>query len=412
VRDRPIAVRPQLAYFSPLPPDRSGIADYSSELLPFLAELAQVTLFATHPERVSDELRTAFDVRPIWSYSSESWRYDVALYHMGNSTFHDALYRVLLRNPGITVIHDVGLHDFIAARTLAKDDFAGYVRELGYALGSEGVELAYQIRQGRAEPPVATVPLNERLLDHSLGVIVHSQHAERRIRETRPHLPIAVIPAPIRTGLGPLRSRSELGCPEGALLFACAGRIFPHKQVASALDAFARLRGDFPQARFVVIGDDLTDTDLQRWLRERALEDAVFHTGFQTELRDYVSWIAAADVLINLRSPTLGETSATVLRGLAVGRPVIVSDHGWYAELPEAVCVKITPDDVEALYEAMRRLAGDPLERAAVGRQAAAYVQRQHGLAVAAQKYLDFIEELLGPGVMHGPTQHAQPDPR
>jgi len=395
-----------------LPPERSGIADYSAELLPYLAELAQVTLFATHPERVTDELRAAFDVRPISNYRSEAWRYDVALYHMGNSTFHDALYRVLLRYPGITVIHDVGLHDFVAARTLSKDDFAGYARELGYALGPKGVELAYQIRQGRAEPPVLAAPLNERLLDHSLGVIVHSHHAERRIHDSRPDLPIAVIPAPIRTDLGPLRLRSELGCPEDALLFACAGRIFPHKQVASALEAFADLRVDFPQARFAVIGDDLTEnTDLQMWLREHALEDAVLPTGYQAELRDYASWIAAADVLINLRYPTLGETSATVLRGLAAGRPVIVSDHGWYAELPDDVCVKVTPNDAEALSQAMRRLAGDSVVRDAIGQRAAAYAQREHSLAAAAQKYLDFIEERLGPGVMHGPTQHARPAP-
>ena len=63
--------------------------------------------------------------------------------------YHEAMYRVLLRYPGITVLHDHGLHHFMATRTIPRGDFAGYVREMGYSLGAEGVDLAYRIRQGR-----------------------------------------------------------------------------------------------------------------------------------------------------------------------------------------------------------------------------------------------------------------------
>jgi glycosyltransferase involved in cell wall biosynthesis len=396
VRDGSIAGLRHLAYFSPLPPERSGIADYSEELLPYLAKLVQLTLFASNPAQVAGELRDAFEVRPIADYNQAHQQYDIALYHMGNSLLHDALYRILLRYPGVTVIHDLGLHDFTIARTIAQGDFVSYVRELGYALGPKGVESAYQIRRGQPEPPLLKAPLNERVLDRSLGVIVHSHYAERWIRDARPNLSIAMVPAPIRTDLGPLSSRRELGCPEDTLLFASAGQVFPHKQVTSALEAFARLRADFPQARYVVIGDEIEQNgNLQAWLQERNLEEAVIRTGHQTDIRNFVSWIAAADILINLRHPTVGETSATALRGLAAGRPVIVSDHGWYAELPDDVCVKVTPNDDEALYQAMRRLAGDPDLRRAIGQRAAAYAQREHSLVAAAQRYLDFIRETV-----------------
>lgn len=386
----------RIAYFSPLPPDRSGIADYSAELLPYLGRLAQVTLFAAQPEQVADSLRAEFEVRAIAEYASACWQHDIALYHMGDSVFHEALYRVLLRHPGITVLHDHGLHHFMATRTIPCGDFAGYVREMGYALGTEGVDLAYRIRQGTAEHPLYTVPLNERVLDRSLGLIVHSRYAEQQIRRTRPALPIRVVPAPIQTDLGRLRSRRELGCPEDALLFASAGQVITIKQVTVALEVFARLRSDFPQARYVVVGDELKqDLDLQVWLRQRDLGEAVIFTGYLADQRDFVSWIAAADVLVNLRYPTVGETSATALRGLAAGRPVIVSDHGWYAELPDAVCIKVVPNDSEALYQAMRQLAENERLRCAIGREAAAYAQREHGLAAAAEKYLDFIDEII-----------------
>ena len=386
----------RIAYFSPLPPERSGIAGYSEELLPYLAESAKVTLFASDPEQVTGMLRARFEVRSIADYLSAHWQYDIALYHMGDSMYHEALYHVLLRYPGITVLHDHGLHHFMATRTIPQGDFAGYVREIGYALGTDGIDLAYRIRQGQAEHPLYTVPLNERMLDHSLGVIVHSRYVARAILEVRPKLTVAVVPAPICTESGPLRSRQDLGCPEDALVFVSAGQVISIKQITSVLEAFARLRVDFPQARYVVVGDELKqDLDLQAWLQQHDLVDVVTSTGYLADIRDFVSWIAAADVLVNLRYPTVGETSATALRGLAAGRPVIVSDHGWYAELPDDVCVKVTPNDDEALYQAMRRLAGDPALRCAIGQRAAAYAQREHGLVAAAQRYLDFVGETV-----------------
>jgi glycosyltransferase involved in cell wall biosynthesis len=388
--------RRQIAYFSPLPPTRSGIADYSAELLPYLAEAARITLFVEDPAQVAENLRAAFEARPIADFARVYWQYDVALYQMGDSLCHEAMYPVLLRFPGVTVLHDHGLHHFVATRTIPRGDFASYVRELGYALGSAGVDLAYRIQRGEAEHPFYTAPLNERVLDRSLGVIVHSRYAAGQIQAVRPHLPVAVVPAPIGACAESLRSRQELACPEDALFFVSAGQVISNKQLTLALEAFARLRADYPQARYVVVGDELKhDLDLPAWLAQRGLGDGVMMTGYLADKRDFISWIAAADVVVNLRYPTVGETSATALRGLAAGRPVIVSDHGWYAELPDDVCVKVTPNDGEAIYQAMRRLAGDATLRQAIGRRAAAYAQREHSLAAAARRYVDFIDEIV-----------------
>lgn len=389
--------RRRIAYFSPLPPTRSGIADYSAELLPHLARTAQITLFAETPERVAGDLRADFEVRPIIDFGRAYWQYDVALYQMGDSLCHEAMYPVLLRYGGITVLHDHGLHHFVATRTIPRSDFAGYVRELGYALGVEGVALAYRIARGEAEHPFYAAPLNERVLDRSLGVIVHSRYAADKIQAVRPHLPVTVIPAPINISAVPARSRSALGCPDDALLFVSAGQVISNKQLTLALEAFARLRADHPQARYVVVGDELKhDLDLPAWLAQRGLSDAVMMTGYLADKADFVAWIAAADVVVNLRYPTVGETSATALRGLAAGRPVIVSDHGWYAELPDDACVKVTPNDGAAVYQAMHRLAGDAALRREIGQRAAVYAQREHSLAAAAQRYLDFISEITG----------------
>ncbi len=395
----------KVAFFSPLPPERSGIADYSAELLPSLARWVELTLFVSDPDQVDGQWRAAFPVHPVSEYGRMRWRYDIALYQMGASMYHDAMYPVLLRYGGIVTLHEYNLHRFIATRTIPRGDFAGYMREMGYALGVEGVRWADEIRRGRREHPLFEVSLVERLLDRSQGVILHSRFAQEHVRRLRPGLRTAVIPAPVGAMPEHLWTRRELGCPEGALLFVSGGHVVQSKRLSLALEAFLRLREEHPQARYVIVGEELShDFDLSGWLAAHPVGGAVTYVGYCEDLRVFYSWLAAADVVINLRSPTLGEASAVALRALAAGRPVIVFDHGWYAELPDDACVKVPPEDGEALLAAMRRLAVDPEKRRAIGERARRLVSTEHTPARAAERYAEFIERVLtdGPIALRG----------
>lgn len=395
----------KVAFFSPLPPERSGIADYSAELLPYLARWVELTLFVSDPDQVDDRLRAAFPIHPIGDYARLRWQFDIALYQMGASMYHDAMYPVLLRYGGIVTLHEYNLHRFIATRTIPRGDFAGYMREMGYALGVEGVQIADEIRRGLREHPLAEVSLVERLLDRSQGVILHSRFAQAYVLERRPGLRTAVIPAPIGAMPERLWTRKELGCPEDTLLFVSGGHVVQSKRLSMALEAFLRLREEYPRARYVIVGEELPhDFDLSGWLAAHLVGDAVTYVGYCEDLCVFSSWLAAADVVINLRSPTLGETSAVALRAMAAGRPVIVFNHGWYAELPDDACVKVPPDDGETLLAAMRRLAADSAMRRAIGERAQRLALTEHAPERAAEQYVAFIEQVLtdGPGALKG----------
>ena len=382
------ARRLRLAYFSPLPPARSGIADYSADLLPALAERADVTLFSDAPVAPAGLPR-----RPLDAFPAERWAYDLPLYHMGNSVHHADIYRLLRRFPGVTVLHDFTLHHFIAHLTLGAGSFAAYAREMGYDLGQSAAPLLRDIRSGRAPNPLYDVALNQRVIDSSLGLIVHSQTVADWIHALRPAARVAVIPHLVV----PRRERSrraELGLPAEALLIAAVGQVTAAKQLPLALRAFRRLLDFVPEARFLIVGEVLPEVDLDGAIGELGVGERVIRLDYVESLDAFADWAATADIVLNLRYPTLGETSGAALRVMAAGRPLVVFDHGWYGELPGGAGVKVPPLDEGALLAALLELAGDPAQRTALGAAAAQYVAERCAPAVVADAYVAFVAGL------------------
>ncbi len=385
--------RPKIAYFSPLPPARSGIADYSAELLPYLAERADVTLFADDPSAVT---LSGFISRPACDFPSCHADYDLPLYQMGNSDQHETVYTMLRQYPGVVVLHDYFLHHFIRHRTIGRGDWTGYGVEMGYALGHEGRRLARAVHRERAEAPLFDAPLNQRVIDAALGIIVHSRFAAERVRRYRPDVPLAVIPALVEPHAG-VSLRSRLNLPEDAVLFGSFGQMTPGKRIDAALGAFRDARRSSPQAHYLLVGEALPGVDLAGLLAAPELNGVVHHVGYVAELAEFINWIHTVDVVVNLRQPTAGETSAVALRALAAGRPLIVYDHGWYSELPDAAALKVPPGDEAALRQAMTALAHSAERRRAMGRAGREYVRDFCAPERVAQAYLAFLQTVMEP---------------
>ena len=107
------------------------------------------------------------------------------------------------------------------------------------------------------------------------------------------------------------------------------------------------------------------------------------------------SLMAACDVLVNLRYPTMGETSGSVIRALSLGKPLLVSDVGWFSELPDDVVLKVPVDELEVVtLDAALELAADHREE--LGAAARAYVEREHALPKVADAYVSALEVAAG----------------
>ncbi len=362
----------RVAYYSPLPPERSGIADYSALLLPALSRLVEV-----------DVVRRG-RTRPVAA--------DVALYHVGNDPeAHGWIVEALRRRPGVVVLHDFVLHHLVAGLTIGHKDGPGYLAAMERDAGIPGRLLAHGVLDGRVPPPWETrpdeFPLAGEVLGAANGLIVHSRYVEERARESGYHGPVWRIPHPA----WPLHAVPPAQV-DGRPLFGCFGHLNASKRIPQLVDAFQVVRARHPNARLLLVGPASPGFDA-----DRLLTDGVERIGYVEEERLW-SLMAACDACISLRAPTMGETSGSVVRALSLGRPLVVSDLGWFAELPDDVAFKIPADEneVPALATALELLAASEATQHAMSDAAREHALREHDLGEVAERYAAALEEASG----------------
>ena len=158
---------------------------------------------------------------------------------------------------------------------------------------------------------------------------------------------------------------------------------------------FEKLREEHSHVFYLLVGEKMGDVDLAGIIQALDLCGCVQHIGYVTDKQEFVDWIYASDVIINLRYPTIGETSASALRALAAGRALILFDHGWYSELPDDICIKIPPLDEDALVSVMSQLVQQPKIRQQLGEHGRQYINNQHLPDSVANAYASFIHDQL-----------------
>ena len=387
----------RLSWVSPLPPTRSGIADYSLELLPALSQGATLSLFAPAPG--GSVQFPGLTVHPLESLPERARDHDLIIYHLGNNPYHVGIYDLALRVPGVVVLHDYVLHHLVARCTLSAGDVAGYAWHLAYERGPTGAAAALRhVHRVFSEREQFLDPLNGVLLDRSVGAVVHNRWSAERIERDHPALPVGLVPHHLAALPGAKRedARRRLGIAPDEIVLASFGFITPQKRVTSLLQAYTTLHDEHPQVRCFLVGEPEPCLDVPDLLSQLDLQDHVVVTGY-VDLEQFYEYIAACDVAVSLRYPSAGETSGSLVRLLGSGKAVIVSNFRQFAEWPEGICLKVDlgPAEEPMLLYYLRRLVEDEALRGQLGENARRYVETHHRLERSAQAYLSFFERLL-----------------
>lgn len=394
--------------WTPLPPERSGIADYSFELLETMAGIADVAAVGRYPAEAQSPV-------PLLGPDDVEDSADaVDIYQMGNNTeFHEWIYHRALAVPGLVVLHDPSLLDFSLSyhggieSTTFKDELAyahgpiwGDPADPALVLGWPAVDV-----DGVKHLDRQTMSLERRIVSASRGVLVHDPFRARHLRERYPEVPVFTVSsaAPVidddhkRPAV-----RAKLGWSGDDVVFGIFGGFTAIKRIRVAVLAFAQVRRRWPQAKLLIVGharEKDIEADVHRAIAELGVGDAVRIIP-SPEIDEFQDLIVATDALIGLRWPTAGETSAVMMRSYGLGRLFITSDLPQHRHYDREFCRLVPTDprrEAVELVAHLERIVSWPEEAREAGRKAREWVRQHASWPVVAAAYRDAAEAVRGP---------------
>ncbi len=406
------AAKKTLAFVSPLPPERTGIANYSAELLPALREHYDITLIA---DQAKDGLPSTLADLPLQSpawFAQHAGGFDRILYQVGNSPFHSHMPELMRRHPGVLVLHDFFASSMLAADELEQRRPHAWSDALYHAHGYPALAVRY------GENGIAAAkdrfPCNLSLLQDAAGIIVHSAHSARLAGQWYgaqtgadwayiPHLRVAT---PIEDRAAMRRAaREQLGLAQERFLVCSFGFIAPTKLTHRLLDAWLQsalhASGD---CELVLVGENHGGdygAQLVKRIEQSGARERIRIAGW-TEMREYELYLQAADISVQLRGLSRGETSGAVLDCMNHALPTIVNAHGSMEDLPEGATWKLADEFADAdLVAALETLWRDTDQRAGLAREARKQITTAHDPAHCARLYAGAIER-FHPLARHG----------
>jgi len=335
-----------LGYFAPLPPARSGVADYAATLLAALRREGEVRL-------------------------GEG---DVNLYQIGNNGLHDAIYRRALERPGVVLLHDAVLHHYLLGALSERE----YEEEFVYNYGEWSRSTARRLWRDRARSAGAAeyfdYPMVRRVAERSRLVVVHTERARSIVERHAPGARIEVVPhlwTPAEVAqrdVEVLRARLPSG-----VVFGVFGHLRETKRLSTALRAFECV----DRAAMLVSGD-FTGEEYRRAMEEKLRGPRVVWLRYGSA-REFETRAAAVDVAINLKWPSAGEASGIGVRLAGAGKPVIATEGG-------SIDIDPGPGEAEHLAAAMQWTIESRADREELGRIGARSVRENHAAEKVAAR--------------------------
>ena len=407
----------RVAMVSPLPPAPTGIADYTIDVVKALRSAHSIELFHGQ-ERVSGELDAP--VFPIADLPVRHARapYDAVVYKMGNAPAHDFMYEWMERVPGGVVLHDLVLHHSFARRFLESEASRVYAQDpssrenRARALEShrgylEGVESVYPGQGERLKDahlnttgdllPYA-YPLFEPALAHARAAGAHNAFMVEAMKTARPRLscvPLAMPISQVSVSAGAVAAlRARLGLPAGEAVIGCFGLVTREKRIETVARAAARIAGIQPNVRLLLAGEVSDRAWLDDLLGRLGVARRTTAPG-RLNPEEFAAAMNLSDVAVHLRYPTARETSAALLRVMAQGRPVIISDIANQAEIPNDAVRRIESTDEEGeLARALDALLRNPESARAMGERALRHVAEAHSGERTRETYGRLLKSL------------------
>ena len=400
-KDDTSTFQPKLAFVSPFPPEQSGIAEYSADLLPDLAKHYQVTVIVDEVEPVREFAQAAVAIESIDWFREYANQFERRLYHFGNSSLHHHMFDLLERYPGIVVLHDFYLSGALNWMDTFKGP-PGIFTQMLYHSHGYGALLS-RFRED-LETVILKYPGNKSVLENAATMIVHSQHScslAKKWYGEQASQDWHVVPQhhTLAASVTEQEARTQLGFKADDFVVCAFGIIAPTKLNDKLLNAWLASRlCQNSRCYLIFVGSNNKEDygqQLKVTIEKSGLDNNVRITGF-VSTQVYRQYLAAADVAVQLRTLSRGETSRAALEVLTYQLPLVINAHGSMAEYPDDVVIKL-PDSFNdrQLASTLERLYDNLELRHSLGQAGYRYVTEKHSPSYVASRYRDVIEQFM-----------------
>lgn len=392
--------RPKMAFVSPLPPERSGISDYSVELLPELSRHYEIEVIVEQNEVTASWVNANCQIRDVAYFRAHANDYDRVLYHFGNSDYHQHMFGLLEEVPGVVVLHDFFLSGIVAHMEVTGYKENAWALDLYRAHGYSALQHRFHVKD--TADVVWKYPCNHQVISNATGVIVHSENSKRLAARWYPlHdnnqwtvIPLLRVPE-MKTELS--LDYKKLNLKATDFIVCSFGLIGPTKLNNRLLDAWvaSELAKD-KNCILVFVGESPGGEyglQLLKTIKKNGLNDRVRITGW-ADMEVFRQYLSVADVGVQLRTKSRGETSAAVLDCMNYSLATIVNENGSMADLPDDSVYKI-PDEFtdEHLRKALNELWKNSEKREKLSRAARENILTNHVPRNCADQYSLAIED-------------------
>jgi glycosyltransferase involved in cell wall biosynthesis len=387
-------MKPKIAWLSPLPPQRSGIANYSYWLVKGLRPYVELDLYCDAAE-VDAGLKSEFEIYPLTAFPQQRQRYDEAIYHLGNnSLFHKQIYKLAWNFPATIVLHDYNLSAFMHEAFYLQADWQLYEQALA-SVNGESDHKKFHGFIPRFRRYAGTIPMSHAIVNRSRKVIVHHRWIKNQFSD---NTHVQVIPMFAQINAEPTSEqidsfKKRFHIDDRNFIVTCLGFVNTNKLPRLQVEVIKRLLTQGYPVHLFFAGETAPEVKrLQAEVEASEYRENITFAGYLDEA-DYFSALQSSDVIINLRNPSMGEGSLTLTQALAVGKPTIISDINQYREFPDRVCWKVTHNEHEAelLYEYLSALLSNRNLRAAMASNSLDYVENVLALSRIVPQWLRLI---------------------
>lgn len=371
---------------------KSGISDYSEILVYGLRKFFDITLLTDNYKLENKRLYKDFKVKRYKKDIVNLDSYDFKIYNIGNHPeFHSYIYECAINHPGMIILHDLVQYYLVIGYYRDKSDFYSKIYEIGGAraisLLREPIKHSKDLLQCKEIAP--QLPLNSELIQSGNLIMTHSMFTFNKVSNLmRDKTKVTKINHVELTKDVDLMDKDTLldqfDIDRNSMLVCSFGYVDRTKLNDKVCTVVNRMNSESGRKiTYLMVGDGVyVDNYLGEYIKK---------TGF-VDLRTFNSFIQHCDLVVNLRNSSMGETSGALIRAMGLGRPCIVSDEGWFSELPNDAVIKVKEVNCkESLYKSLSSLKNNEQKRIMLSKKAKSYIAKHYSIEKISREIYNFI---------------------